>query len=82
MKNHDILQEPKFKVGETVYYPTRELKLEVVRIINLKDPHDVKQQGFRYELRSKYRSFLESVPEKFLEYSVNQKQRRLYVQPN
>lgn len=59
-------KEPKFKVGETVYYPTRKLKLEVVRIINLKDPHDVQQQGFRYELRSKYRSFLESVPEAFL----------------
>ena len=64
-----VTPKPRFKVGETVYYPTRKLKLEVVRIINLKDPHDVRQQGFRYELRSKYRSFLESVPEKFLEYN-------------
>ena len=60
-------KEPKFKVGDIVYYPTRKMKLEVVRIINQKDPQDVKQQGFRYELRSKYRSFLESVPERFLE---------------
>lgn len=40
--------EPRFKVGDRVFYKAKKKTGEVIGIININDADDIENQGFRY----------------------------------